>query len=66
MIAVRSEVTIYEIKCEKVSDTPPLVVESHWNDDAMVVISMPGVVPLTVSGFHLKRAIDNAMNTGRF
>lgn len=66
-IRVSNEITCYELGREKVVDCPQLKVKSHWNDSDLVVIDFPGMEKsVTVLGRALKKAIDNAMNSGDY
>lgn len=44
---------------------PSILVQSHWNDDKMVVIEI-GDEKRSIMAKDLKAAIDNATNTARF
>ncbi len=64
-IDVRSEIEIYEVDGKEVElgiDPPKLVVESHWNRDEFVVLTLDGK-SVTVEADKLRKAIENATNT---
>ena len=63
MIAVRNEVTIYEVDGKERADVPPplLIVHSHWNRDALVVLEVAGT-RVTVSAADLNAAIAADLN----
>lgn len=59
-MSVKSEasVTIYELDMKAVPvGHPPLKLESHWNDNDMIVFRFPGSEPITVSVADLRDAI---------
>ncbi len=68
-IKVSNTVKCYEVNGQKLlgicEDDPKVTVKSHWNDNDMVVIEL-GDLTVTVLGRHLKKAIDNAMNSGHY
>lgn len=67
MIKVTNEVNVYEVDDKDVSiPAPRILVKSHWNSDALVVLVTPGGERLTVAADDLRSAIDNATNTRRF
>lgn len=66
MIKVMCEVTVYETDDKAAPPNAALIVNSHWNDDRMVVLETPSGHRFTVVAKHLKAAIDNATNTARF
>lgn len=68
MIKVSNEVPVYEPKVDppKVLDHPPIIVESHWNNDKWVVIKTPDGQSYTVNAKDLRAALENATNIRRF
>ncbi len=60
-IDVLCKVTIYEVDGEESSGStfPQLLVESHWNRDEMVILTL-GKKKVTVLGTDLAAAIRNA------
>ncbi len=68
MIQVTNEIKIYEIGGRGVEalKLPCLKVQSHWNQNEMVVLVFPGMEPLTIAGCDLIAAITNARNNVRF
>jgi hypothetical protein len=65
MIEVTNEIKVYENK-GKPEEKLKIYIGSHWNDDKMVNIILPGFNALTVLAKDLKAAIDNATNSARF
>ena len=67
MIKVYNEIKIYEVdevELKSITDVQPLIVKSHWNNSAVVVLEINGT-KYTVVAKDLKAAIDNATNTAR-
>lgn len=62
MIKVSNEIKTYE---GGQLDKPVIQLNSHWNDNKMVVIVIDGK-QYTVCAADLKAAVDNATNTARF
>lgn len=65
MLRVLNEVTVHEINGKETSSTQPVIVKNHWNDPALVLVTVAGV-EVTVSATELAAAVKNATNTARF
>lgn len=57
----QTELNIYEIDGKETEGRtlPRLIVRSHWNRGAWVVLDVPGAKPITVYACKLQRAIQN-------
>ena len=69
MISVHSKVTVLEVQNKAIDligiGGKDLLVESHWNDNKLVVLTLDDVT-LTVCATDLQQAISNATNSNRF
>ena len=66
MIKVQCEVKVYEkVGGGDSSDSEPIFVDSHWNEDRKVYITIQGVKVVVVAQ-DLIAAINNCTNSGRF
>lgn len=63
MIKVRSEVKSYDDDAKALPE--PVLVENHWNDSALIGITVNGQ-KCVVSASDLLAAIKNATNCNRF
>lgn len=65
-IKVTQEIDVYEVNGESAAGIPPLTlrVESHWNRRQLAVLQFQDGPCITVDIDDLKRALDNAGNTG--
>ena len=66
MIKVEQKITVYEKngRDETPGETLEIGINSHWNRDSMIVISI-GDDTYTVVADDLSAAIENAQNTNR-
>ena len=67
MIKVTNELVILKIgeKTEPVGGKK-LIIHSHWNDNDLIDIELPGFDKITVGAKDLEAAISNAKNSSRF
>ncbi len=71
MIKVENRLLIYELngKETSVDNNIALDVSSHWNDNRLIILSIPSndcIVNVTVKASDLIAAINNSTNTARF
>lgn len=62
---VESKVRVYEVEGQKVQPvtSPMILVKSHWNSHALVVIKCEDGKSYTVKARELSEAINNAVNS---
>jgi len=65
MIDVQCHLKIYEIDGQEPKTVERMIVQSHWNQDQLVVLRIPGCPSITLGKRDLEVAIQNAGNINR-